>query len=75
MIIPWQELAPETLQSLLEEFVSRDGTDYGELEFSLEHKVEQIRHKLRRGEAVLLYSEGTGECNVVPRERLPELNP
>ncbi len=30
MIVPWQELEPDTLDNLIQEFVSRDGTDYGE---------------------------------------------
>ncbi|MCX2957923.1 MAG: YheU family protein, partial [Serratia symbiotica] len=29
MIIPWQELETATLNSLLESFVLREGTDYG----------------------------------------------
>lgn len=74
MIVPWQSLDPDTLQNLLEEFVSRDGTDYGEQELSLAQKVEQIRLKLLSGEAVLLFSESIGQCNIVPRERLPEFD-
>ena len=38
MIIPWQDLAPETLDNLIESFVLREGTDYGEQERSLEQK-------------------------------------
>ncbi|MVD31212.1 YheU family protein, partial [Vibrio cholerae] len=30
MIIPWQEIAPETLDNLIREFVLREGTDYGD---------------------------------------------
>lgn len=29
MIIPWQELTPETLENLIESYVLREGTDYG----------------------------------------------
>jgi Uncharacterized protein conserved in bacteria len=74
MIVPWQSLDPDTLQNLLEEFVSRDGTDYGEQESSLAEKTEQLRRKLSSGEALLLFSESSGQCNIVPRERLPEFN-
>ncbi|MET4000805.1 YheU family protein [Marinobacterium sp. MBR-109] len=74
MIVPWQSLDPDTLQNLLEEFVSRDGTDYGEQELSLAQKADQIRLKLISGEALLLFSESTGQCNIVPRERLPEFD-
>ncbi|MFY0678052.1 MAG: YheU family protein [Neptuniibacter sp.] len=70
MIIPQDQLAPETLTSLLEEFVSRDGTDYGEEEVTLEEKVEEVRAKLISGEAVILFSESTGQCNIVPKDKL-----
>ncbi|MDU3718311.1 MAG: YheU family protein, partial [Klebsiella michiganensis] len=39
MIIPWQDLDPETLDNLIESFVLREGTDYGEHERSLTDKV------------------------------------
>jgi len=70
MIVPWQALAPETLDNLIEEYVTRDGTDYGELEVSLERRVRQIRAKLQSGEAVLLFSESTGLCNIVAKDTL-----
>lgn len=70
MIIPQDQLVPETLTSLLEEFVSRDGTDYGEEEVTLDEKVEEVRAKLISGEAVILFSESTGQCNIVPKDKL-----
>ena len=70
MIIPFEQLNPETLNALVEEFVSRDGTDYGEEEVSLPEKVEQVREKLISGEAVILFSESTGQCNIVPKDKL-----
>jgi len=70
MIIPHDQLAVETLNSLIEEFVSRDGTDYGEQEATLTVKVEQVLEKLVSGEAVILFSESTGQCNIVPKDKL-----
>lgn len=70
MIIPFEQLNPETLNALVEEFVSRDGTDYGEFEASLAEKVSQVSRMLRSGEVVILFSESTGQCNIVPKELL-----
>jgi uncharacterized protein YheU (UPF0270 family) len=39
--IPYDQLSPEALQGVIEGFVTRDGTDYGEVEISLETKVAQ----------------------------------
>ena len=57
MIIPWQDLDPETLDNLIESFVLREGTDYGEHERSLADKVADVKQQLKTGEAVLVWSE------------------
>ncbi|EEZ01001.1 hypothetical protein VOA_003453 [Vibrio sp. RC586] len=57
MIIPWQQIAPETLDNLIREFVLREGTDYGDVEVSLEEKIAQVRTQLQSGQAVIVYSE------------------
>jgi len=67
MIIPWQQIDPETLNNLIEAFVLREGTDYGEQERSLAQKVEDVRRQLARGEAVLVWSELHETVNIMPR--------
>ncbi|MCG9684658.1 YheU family protein [Vibrio sp. Isolate23] len=57
MIVPWQQIDPDTLDNLIREFVLREGTDYGELEISLQDKVDQIKNQLETGEAVVVFSE------------------
>ncbi|KMW72678.1 hypothetical protein TI10_14790 [Photorhabdus luminescens subsp. luminescens] len=68
MIIPWQQLEPETLLNLIESFVLREGTDYGEDEKSLEQKVADIRRQLERGDVMLVWSELHESINIVPKE-------
>lgn len=55
MIIPVERLSAEAVQGLIEEFITREGTDYGEVEISLADKVEQIRGQLARGEVVIVF--------------------
>lgn len=57
MIIPWQDIAPETLENLIREFVLREGTDYGSVEISLQSKIDQVKSQLEKGEAVIVFSE------------------
>ncbi|ELA9373076.1 YheU family protein [Vibrio parahaemolyticus] len=57
MIIPWQDIAPETLENLIREFVLREGTDYGAVEISLQNKIDQVKMQLEKGEAVIVFSE------------------
>lgn len=64
MIVPWQEIAPETLDNLIKEFVLREGTDYGSQEVGLEKKIEQVRKQLISGDAVILFSELHQEVDI-----------
>jgi hypothetical protein len=67
VIIPWKELEAETLNGLIESFVLREGTDYGEYERSLEQKVEDVRRQLKSGEVLLVWSELHETINIMPR--------
>ncbi|HEI8868983.1 MULTISPECIES: YheU family protein [Gammaproteobacteria] len=67
MIIPWKELDSETLNNLIESFVLREGTDYGEHERSLAQKVEDVRRQLQSGEVLLVWSELHETVNIMPR--------
>lgn len=61
-------LQPETLRRLLEEIVTRDGTDYGEIEVPIETRVASAMAQLRRGEAFLYFDPGTETVALTPRE-------
>jgi uncharacterized protein YheU (UPF0270 family) len=64
MNIPYQELEAETLRAIIEEFISREGTDYGAHEYSLEQKVQQVRDQLERGDIVLNFDPETESCDL-----------
>ncbi len=57
MIIPWQDIPKETLQNLIEYFILREDTDYGEHEISMKEKVTRIYQQLETQEVVVVYSE------------------
>ncbi len=63
-IIPVNRLSPQALQGVIGEFVSRDGTDYGEREVSPETKLRQIKRKLQDGSAVLVFDDETETTNI-----------
>ena len=69
MIIPWKDLDNETLDNLIEFFVLREGTDYGEQERSLKQKVDDVRRQLHSGEVVLVWSELHESVNIMPRSQ------
>lgn len=53
---------------MVESFVLREGTDYGEREYSLEQKVTQVRAQLQSGQARILFDP---ETNTVTLEVTP----
>ena len=63
--IPAEELRPEVLRGLVEEFVTRDGTDYGAVERSLEEKIEDALAQLRSGEALVVFDPESESANIV----------
>lgn len=73
MIIPHQQLSPEALQSLMEEFVTRSGTDYGVTEISLQEKVEQVRRQLERGDVVIVFDPATESVSLLSRQEAEQL--
>lgn len=70
MQIPWQELNADTLQALIEEFVLREGTDYGEQEVPFATKVAQVQAQLERNEIVIVWSELHETVTIMPRDQL-----
>ena len=72
MLIPYTELSAETLQALIEDFVTRDGTDYGQNEMSMQDKAERLMALLKKGELVITYNPDTETCGLVLREDLPK---
>lgn len=61
-------LAPETLDNLIIEVITRQATDYDDDEMAIANKKNQLLRKLVRGEAIIIYSEEEGFCNIISHE-------
>ena len=68
MIIPYHELSAEALQALLEDFVTRDGTDYGWVEMSMQEKAEHLLVLLKKGDLLISYNDELQSCGLVTKE-------
>ena len=68
--VPLAHIAPATLQSLLEEFASRAGTDYGLHELSLADKVAGLQRQLARGDLAVVYDLASVHWDLCTREQL-----
>lgn len=65
--IPPDHLSSATLDALIEEFVTRHGTDLSESAQS----AAQVRGLLRAGQVVIVFDEDTQTANLVPRDHKP----
>jgi uncharacterized protein YheU (UPF0270 family) len=70
MLIPYDMLQAETLQGLIEDFVTRDGTDNGD-ETPLTTRVERVRRALSRGEAVIGFDPDSQQCMLMLKHDVP----
>jgi uncharacterized protein len=64
--VPHTELSSDALRGVLESFVLREGTDYGERDYSLEQKVAHVMGQLERGEARIVFDPNTETVDIVP---------
>ena len=65
MEIPHSQVPEQTLLAIIEEFISREGTDYGHREYTLAEKVEKVKSQLLNGEIKLMFDSETSSCNLV----------
>lgn len=68
MEIPKDRLDAATLRAIVEEFVTREGTDYGDRLYSLDEKVAHVLAQLERGEVRVLFDPATETVTLAPRE-------
>lgn len=71
MIIPHEQLSADALRGLMEEFITREGTDYG-WETSLERKVEQVKAQIERGDVVIVFDPATETVSLLTRRQAQE---
>jgi uncharacterized protein YheU (UPF0270 family) len=64
MTIPWHTLSDEALTGLIEEFVTREGTEYGFSEVDLSAKVVSVKNQLSAGTALIVFDGETQSCSI-----------
>ncbi len=62
MLIPHHQLATATLRAIVQEFVTRDGTDHS----SIEKRIETVLRQLEKGQVELHFDEQDQSCQIVP---------
>ena len=65
VVVPYTELSADLLHAVIESFVLREGTDYGEKEVSLQDKVARVVAQLKNGEARILFDPESESVTIV----------
>lgn len=66
--IPLEQLSREAVSGIIEEFVRREGTDYGSAEIAYDTKIQQVRRQLDQGEAVIVFDPNTESVQLLTRQ-------
>ncbi|HEY2585697.1 MAG TPA: YheU family protein [Tepidisphaeraceae bacterium] len=74
-IVPYDQLAPQTLRALIEEFVTREGAVHGHDEVAVESQIAEVQRQLRSGKIVIVFDHETESCTICPREELARVDP
>ena len=64
VVVPHTELAADLLHAVVESYVLREGTDYGDKEYSLREKVSHVIGQLKRGEAQIVFDPETETVSI-----------
>jgi uncharacterized protein len=67
VVVPYTALAADLLLALIESFVLREGTDYGEKEVPLQQKVARVMSQLKKGEAKIVFDPESESVTIVAR--------
>ena len=68
--IPWNTLSEAALIGVIDDFVNREGTDYGHRDYDLEQKRDSVRRQLIAGSAVIAYDPRTQTTTIVDADTL-----
>jgi uncharacterized protein YheU (UPF0270 family) len=63
-------LSKDALQGVIEEYINREGTDYGHIEFSFEQKCEQVLSLIRSGKAQIVFDHQSQTVSIINRDQL-----
>ncbi|OUR69460.1 cytoplasmic protein [Bermanella sp. 47_1433_sub80_T6] len=69
-LIPYQKLSKDALHGVLEEFINREGTDYGLIEVSFDDKCEQVMAQIKQGQVLIVFDHDSQSAGLMLKEEL-----
>lgn len=69
--VPYDQIAPETLRALIEEYITRDGTFYGNIEMPMNQKIDMVINQLKSGEATITWDLSLQSGDIMLKKDIP----
>jgi hypothetical protein len=73
MVVPYEKLSSDALSGVLEEYASREGTEHGAQDISMDSKVQQLKAQLMQGKALIVFDEESGTCNLILKREFDKI--
>lgn len=71
--VPAEQLSPDALKGLIESFVLREGTDYGDADYDLEQKVKHVHRQLESGDVAVVFNVELQSADMLTRTEIKRL--
>jgi len=69
-LIPFQKLSKDALEGVLEEFINREGTDYGAIEMSFNDKCDQVLAQIKQGQVLIVFDHDSQSVSLMLKDQL-----
>ena len=64
--VPFEQISQDALRRMIQEFVTRDGTDWADVGCALENKIEQVLQQLRDKKVKVVFDLTSQTANIIP---------
>ncbi|MGR6872832.1 YheU family protein [Pseudomonas sp. HK3] len=68
--IDYSQLSQDALDGVIEAFINREGTDYGQQEYSFEQKSQQVLAQIKSGRAVIVFDHDSQSVSILHKDQL-----
>lgn len=70
LIIPYQQLSTEALNGVIEEYITREGTDYGLIEKAVDTQIAAAKKQLEDGKVLIVFDPVSERCQMIEAQML-----
>ena len=73
VVIPYEQISATALEGILEEFITREGTNYGFYEHTVKEQLAKAKLMLEQGKVSIVFDALLERCHIIDERQLAEL--